>query len=832
MPRQRKQRGAGSSALPFKEITAKLANEELIKRLKDCLNYLEDIDEVVDGTNDELITLSLDLLSPSILNKTDETRSLVALVLANLYRLFLLDIPHNEKQKKSVFRLFISSFDSLKKSSDSLYKQTYSLLEILSVLSLFNMCLKFDDQDILVELFKKIQEIIRYIPDQAHQVEQFLLKIMFSVLQEASHLSDQLLDTVLLPLIEPHKSDEPLVYSFICKLIQKSSQYLEPFLRHFFNGILVNGEESDSAVADSLYELIPQLYSIDNYLLLLILPQLEWKLQSVDVEVRSKVTQLLGPMFSAPGSKLSTENSQLFHSYLGRCQDFSPSIRLEVVKECKSLLLNHPHLRDELTEKLLPRVVDQDEKVRMEVVKSILDAATEDLTCIDERLLDSLQHRMRDKKWPVRKYTMMSLVKLYKNNLSNERLQWIPRKLLHSFHQPFQDDKICITRCLNSCIIPAGAEINEKIDRLLHICYTNDESANRSLIDILNTQKTIREHLLSIVSATDEENEISDEERKKIVAVKSAAIAGCLPDPLKTQASLRELPSDEVLMKKLADSIDVTKDHQSLTKAKTEVYLHVSDNQPLVELLKMLHDVSSPVLINRDCAVALSNRIYKEMSNPSLLQSEEDELEEQEKCKKGLQLLKVLSGIERAWFHDEELLQNVMSLLRHKDNEIVQNSLLILHNIGSVINDTFTSISSVLSPLLFQLACKSSPKSAKLAVQCLISIYPNNKSNFERLYEMLVDGLDLGSVHLESVLKSLSVLAENRHPIFEKHRNDVIVRFAVKKILEQEVDEDEIEEEESEVLNLWSPDSDLSVDTRLRLHILLIVPYSINRLLQ
>ena len=49
---------------------------------------------------------------------------------------------------------------------------------------------------------------------------------------------------------------------------------------------------------------------------------------------------------------------------------------------------------------------------------------------------------------------------------------------------------------------------------------------------------------------------------------------------------------------------------------------------------------------------------------------------------------------------------------------------------------------------------------------------------------MLVDGLDLGSVHLESVLKSLSVLAENRHRVFEKHRNDVLVRFAVKKILE------------------------------------------------
>ena len=49
---------------------------------------------------------------------------------------------------------------------------------------------------------------------------------------------------------------------------------------------------------------------------------------------------------------------------------------------------------------------------------------------------------------------------------------------------------------------------------------------------------------------------------------------------------------------------------------------------------------------------------------------------------------------------------------------------------------------------------------------------------------MLVDGLDLGSVHLESVLKSLSVLAGNRHRVFEKHMNDVLVRFAVKKILE------------------------------------------------
>ena len=49
---------------------------------------------------------------------------------------------------------------------------------------------------------------VYYSPNQKHQVEQFLLKIMFSVIQEASHLPDQLLDTVLVPLIEPHKVRE------------------------------------------------------------------------------------------------------------------------------------------------------------------------------------------------------------------------------------------------------------------------------------------------------------------------------------------------------------------------------------------------------------------------------------------------------------------------------------------------------------------------------------------------------------------------------------------------------------------------------------------------
>lgn len=47
----------------------------------------------------------------------------------------------------------------------------------------------------------------------------------------------------------------------------------------FFNNALVVGKDSESEVADHLYELILELYSIDSSVLLAVMPQLEFKLK-------------------------------------------------------------------------------------------------------------------------------------------------------------------------------------------------------------------------------------------------------------------------------------------------------------------------------------------------------------------------------------------------------------------------------------------------------------------------------------------------------------------------------------------------------------------------
>ena len=132
MSRQRTRRADGNG-LPFKEITSRLNTEELIKRLKvthhlhpfciaslsspspflslpqGCLSYLEDINELNPDTisQEQLISLSLTLLSPSIINnKSKEVLALTGVVLANLYRLFYPDIPHNEKQMKVIINYY------------------------------------------------------------------------------------------------------------------------------------------------------------------------------------------------------------------------------------------------------------------------------------------------------------------------------------------------------------------------------------------------------------------------------------------------------------------------------------------------------------------------------------------------------------------------------------------------------------------------------------------------------------------------------------------------------------------------------------------------------
>lgn len=60
------------------------------------------------------------------------------------------------------------------------------------------------------------------------------------------------------------------------------------------------------------------------------------------------------------------------------------------------------------------------------------------------------------------------------------------------------------------------------------------------------------------------------------------------------------------------------------------------------DTLKNILDKSCPVLMDKECVAVLAMRVAKELTDPSLSKTQEEEEEEFERCKKGLNLLKVL----------------------------------------------------------------------------------------------------------------------------------------------------------------------------------------------
>ena len=133
------------------------------------------------------------------------------------------------------------------------------------------------------------------------------------------------------------------------------------------------------------------------------------------MEERLSFTRVLARMFSAKHSKLSIENRHLWNTFLGRSadyiqpwsldslfflvhrfQDSSPSVRAECVKYSRYFLVYHPNLVEDTTgmqcadcelsclslAKLLERLHDSEEKVRLEAVKTVCEVASESLTTV------------------------------------------------------------------------------------------------------------------------------------------------------------------------------------------------------------------------------------------------------------------------------------------------------------------------------------------------------------------------------------------------------------------------------------------------------------------
>ena len=66
---------------------------------------------------------------------------------------------------------------------------------------------------------------------------------------------------------------------------------------------------------------------------------------------------------------------------------------------------------------------------------------------------------------------------------SLKKLQWIPTKILHCYYRDSADDRLCVERCLLSCIVPDSLPDPQRMERMAHVYYSmEDEHAVRYVL--------------------------------------------------------------------------------------------------------------------------------------------------------------------------------------------------------------------------------------------------------------------------------------------------------------------------------------------------------------
>lgn len=805
----------------FREVGPSISKEELIRRLKTAAQGFTSIDQ--GEKTIELDNFAASIATPFIFfHKDKDVKSYASCCFADILRIYAPEPPYNEDQLKDIFRLIIKQLKGLENVNAPTYKRNFYILESLALVKTFNVCMELEAQDIMQELFQLFFSIIS---DQHNiRVKNFMLDIMVPLIQEGDALQQETLETILIHLVSPLKTKKPHSYQLACDLLERCSSSMEPYIQLFFNNGLVLGGDVNKALEGQLYDLMFELFKVNQSVLLSVLPQLEFKLKGNEESERLEAVQLLGRMFGSENSTLAESNKQLWNCYLGRFCDISPEIRIECIHMGKSFLLsNIAFLRSDVTEQLINRLLDTDEKVRLEALLTCFEAAMENFEVIDLKLLENIRERMRDKKWAIRREAITCIGKLFKKLSSSVKtrpllkdLYWVPSKILHQYYINNMEDRLCIERVVHGCLIPVTLNVEDRMHRLFHLYTSLDEMATILFNNMLQLRARINTDFNELLSTLKDE-EIED--REKVIHRLNISIARALPDPLKTQDHLKKLTalfSDNTLYKLFQESTNLKQECPKIIKCVSDIVKKLSSKNVIIDTVKALLDRACPMLVDKTSFIHLLKKIQKYFEGYADDEDEElTETELTEKGKKVLKLIEVLAKVRPVIFQSKQAYEILLVFLKQKDREIVEQTLHCLKFVLSGVEEVDKSLCACFKPVLNKLVVTGSCKQSKYAIRCLHAMMKDSAVFMERLFSTLVDNLteDGTCYQLQTTMSALGEMALLAPSIFDTKHKEIIRDFVVKKIL---VVDREKTSKTKEPDDEWGPENAVSEEIHMK----------------
>uniref|UniRef100_A0A7M4FWF7 PDS5 cohesin associated factor A n=1 Tax=Crocodylus porosus TaxID=8502 RepID=A0A7M4FWF7_CROPO len=762
-----------------KEITDKITNDEVVKRLKMVVKTFMDMDQDSEDEKQQYLPLALHLASEFFLrNPNKDVRLLVACCLADIFRIYAPEAPYTSHDKlKDIFLFITRQLKGLEDTKSPQFNRYFYLLENLAWVKSYNICFELEDcNEIFIQLFRTLFSVINNSHNQ--KVQMHMLDLMSSIIMEGDGVTQELLDSILINLIPAHKNLNKQAFDLAKVLLKRTVQTIEPCIANFFNQVLVLGKPSVSDLSEHVFDLIQELFAIDPHLLLSVMPQLEFKLKSNDGEERLAVVRLLAKLFGSKDSDLATQNRPLWQCFLGRFNDIHVPVRLESVKFASHCLMNHPDLAKDLTEYLKVRSHDPEEAIRHDVIVTIITAGKRDLSLVNDQLLGFVRERTLDKRWRVRKEAMMGLAQLYKKYCLHaeagkdaaEKVSWIKDKLLHIYYQNSIDDKLLVEKIFAQYLVPHNLETEERMKCLYYLYASLDPNAVKALNEMWKCQNMLRSHVRELL-------DLHKQPTREPHAGGGRGVARAPPEPGSGQLWRREIA------RKLANPKQPT--------------------NPFLEMVKFLLERIAPVHIDSEAISALVKLMNKSIEGTA--DDEEEGVSPDTAIRAGLELLKVLSFTHPTSFHSAETYESLLQCLRMEDDKVAEAAIQIFRNTGHKIETDLPQIRSTLIPILHQKAKRGTPHQAKQAVHCIHAIFSNKEVQLAQIFEPLSRSLNADvPEQLITPLVSLGHISMLAPDQFASPMKSVVANFIVKDLLMNDRSTGEKNGK------LWSPDEEVS----------------------
>ncbi|KAJ9673634.1 hypothetical protein PVL29_023280 [Vitis rotundifolia] len=737
----------------------------LIKSLRQAASALSELEQK-SSLEPAIKPLSGSFVKHGLLhNKDKDVKLLVAICCSEIIRVMAPEPPFDDKELREIFELFVSMFAELANTTSPYFSRRVKILETFAKYNFCMLMLDINCDILVLEMFNTFFSVAREHHQQS--VVKAILSIMTLILKEK--VSQPLLDVILQNLLKEGKGATASPSRIAVSVVQNCAEELEPFVCGFLTSCILDRDAVGNELKEFYHEIIFEIFQCAPQMLLAVIPNLTQELLTDQVDVRIKAVNLIGKLFSLPEHHVVQEYRHLFVEFLKRFSDKSAEVRVSALQCAKACYMANSSGTEslEILTAVEGRLLDFDDRVRMQAVIVVCDLAKSNLKFLRPELISRATDRLRDKKLSVRKKALQKLLEVYREYCSKcseghiaitDHFEQIPCRILMLCY-----DKDCkefrpqnMELVLAEDLFPATLSVEERTRHWISFFSLFTPLHVKALNSILSQKRRLQTEMQIYLALRKKVKENVDEEVQKRIQASFVKMSASFPDACKAEECFHKLNQmkDNSIFKALVQLLDEV----TLTSAETtrDKFLKmIGERHPHFEFLqslskKCLFNIFSSEHVRYILEHISSNRVgnkHLEVSSFDLL----------------LVIISIFPSLLKG---SEKLFQ---MLLFKEDIPFQEKLIQVLGKAGPHISIKLSDIYLSLE----RICLEGSRAQSKFAVSAIAALVGTSEQFvFSELCKALVDSLHAGQ-NIPTILQSLGCMAQHSVSAFEARDKEI-----------------------------------------------------------